>query len=108
MAAERVIERTYVELSAEGAVTGGSKLTVMMTDFLRKRPRFPSFHPSGNDGDMIDPAVGYWNEAADPFKALPPEKLTGPGDMLNTHNSIIVTFTVFLKRGTDDTQRGIL
>src|SRR5215472_11692044 len=52
--------------------------------------RLPSLHTRGDDSDVIDASTLDRNISADLFKTLAAKYLAGAGDMLDTHEAIVI------------------
>ena len=70
----------------------------MDTPVLRKRLRPPAGHSSAEDGNHIDPAAFEWLIPSDLLVAGPAKQLAGPGDVIETAESIVVDLSAFIER----------
>src|SRR5712692_1664474 len=81
------------------ALLGRSHSALMETNLIRERPSFPSFHPRGNDRDVINAAPSNGHVSANLCKTSAPKQLASAGDMLDVREAVIIDWIrAFLKR----------
>src|ERR1700720_4073463 len=71
----------------------GAHRTMVYGDLLGEGPGFPTFHPRGEHGNVIDASTLHRHIPAYRLEAFAAEQLAGPGYMLDVCIAIIVNRT---------------
>src|SRR5262252_6621173 len=88
MAAQVIVLLPVREGRGEPAALRRAQTAVMEKRLLSERPRLPSDHPGGGDGDPVDPSRHVWDVTSNGLKALAPEKLALSGDVGLTFEAV--------------------
>src|SRR2546425_4459593 len=109
MVSNRVILSAIPKLCPQQAVLGCSHLPMVERNLIRKCPCLPTFHPRGDDCNMIDTTAFHRHISADLLKTPTPKNLAGSGHVLNIDEAIVVNrIRPFLERSPNQSQARIL
>src|SRR5579864_1789542 len=96
------------EAGHQHALLGRSHPPLMETNLIREGLSLPSFHPRGNDRDVINAAPSHGHVSANLCKTSAPKQLASAGDMLDVCEAVIIDWIrAFLERRSNQSQCGI-